>query len=628
MRAAVQQRHSGLAIDVPLASLSSSSASASSSVSSSGAATTSAVTYDFHHHHSHGHASDDDDTALDDSKKPRKNRLVASWLPAWLTRASGSRQRSSSSALPRAVNSHASRANAGKGTEGGGRLGALWRRCWSCSHSSPRSKRVAARLARSPRWQLLALALLLAVLFVSISGLLLECIGRLRFHGYFVGPSSGRSSESRQLGFYHEMDVDMQTLRDATERPTGQLFPVGVAHTEREVAAWVSERQRRTNGRKFLVGCSADWRGYVLRSFLHLFTELKSAAYGWEDLVTTQDPVRFFYTQDPHKAPSVLLFCLNSFHYPMALLLEHSSYFQDLRALGTLLLVWNDDLHYYDQFDPLVLRDKVLTRADVLVGTYAYQMDEYFASVTQDVPTRDLALTLWLPHSSGPDFTRATPSFNEHPINKILLAGARGPNWYPLRHWLGQYQEQHRAAMDVYQHAGYYPADDNQSEVFASYLRAYRAGITTTLLFQYVIAKVFEIPSTGALLVVNRDVAPLLEALGLVDRTHYVGFDRADPDAAVRYVLDPQNRAQIDRIRRAGMTLVRAQHMVTHRVHALDLFVTEGRAMYRVPATYKLTSPCPSVALPDADACEKRFAREAVYKCDRWFCAAHSVLGT
>lgn len=614
MRAAVQQRHTGLAIDVPLASLSSSSSTSASALTPSLSSA-----FDFHDHH-HDHASDDDDDDADDRKKRLKKQpratggRLGAWLSAWLA-TGGTRTRSGSSALPRAVSSVSSATTTG--------VWAALGRCCACRRS-PRGKRVAARLARTPWRQLAAGALLLLALFAGISLLLLEGVGRLRFQGYWAGQESGSGSGNGQLGFYHEMDVDMQALRDATQRPQGQLFPAGVANTEREVAAWVKERQRRTNGRKFLVGCSADWRGYVLRSFMHMFTELKSA-HGWEDLLT-KDPVDFFYKQDPRKAPSVLLFCLNSFHYPMALLLEHTKYFQDLRALGTLILVWNDDLHYYDQFDPTVLRDKVFKRADVLVGTYTYQMDDYFASVTRGgiVQPRDMPLTVWLPHSSGPDFTRF--SFNDDPINKFLLAGARGSNWYPLRHWLGRYQESHKSVMDVYQHSGYYPTD-NQSEIFAAYLRAYRAGITTTLLFQYVIAKIFEIPSTGALLVVNRDVTQLLKALGMNEMEHYVGFDRTDPETAMHWVVDPDNRAQVDRIRRAGMQLVRAKHMVTHRAKALDLFVTEGKPLYSVPPTYKLEGPCPSVAIPSKDECEKRFAREAVYKCDRWFCGAHSVLG-
>ncbi|KAJ8514594.1 hypothetical protein ON010_g18657 [Phytophthora cinnamomi] len=324
------------------------------------------------------------------------------------------------------------------------------------------------------------------------------------------------------------MDVDMQTLKDATGRPDGKLFPASAANP-REVKAWVAERRKRTNGRKFLVGCTSHWKGYVLRSFLSLFEELKGE-HGWEDLDTSKNPMKVIYDMDRKRAPSVMLFCLNSFYYPMALLQEYRAYFHELRSLGTIIAVWNDDLHYYDQFNPITLRDEVLTKVDVLVGTYTYFMDDYFAKITDSVNERDLPLTVWLPHSSGPDFVNT--SFNEYPINKIILSGKLGSNWYPLRHWLGIYQQDHRGVMDLYQHSGYYVAD-NQSAIYASYLRSYRTAITTTLIFQYVIAKIFEIPSTGALLAVNRDVAPLLAALGMNEGEHYVGFDRRDPEQIV-----------------------------------------------------------------------------------------------
>uniref|UniRef100_H3H2L8 Uncharacterized protein n=2 Tax=Phytophthora ramorum TaxID=164328 RepID=H3H2L8_PHYRM len=363
-------------------------------------------------------------------------------------------------------------------------------------------------------WKCALLLGLLAVLVIGGSTLMaLEVVGRLRFSGYFVPPRA----HNGQLGFYHEMDVDMQTLKDTTGRPDGKLFPAS-ALNPREVKAWVAERRKRTNGRKFLVGCTSHWKGYVLRSFLSLFEELKGD-HGWEDLDTSKNPMKVIYDLDRKRAPSAMIFCLNSFYYPMALLQEYNAYFHELRALGTIVAVWNDDLHYYDQFNPMTLRDEILTKVDVLVGTYTYFMDDYFAQVTDTVNERDLPLTLWLPHSSGPDFVNAT--FNEYPINKIVLSGKLGSNWYPLRHWLGIYQQDHRDIMDVYQHSGYYVAD-NQSAIYASYLRSYRTGITTTLIFQYVIAKIFEIPSTGALLAVNRDVAPLLAALGMNEGEHYI----------------------------------------------------------------------------------------------------------
>ncbi|GMF58377.1 unnamed protein product [Phytophthora fragariaefolia] len=481
-----------------------------------------------------------------------------------------------------------------------------------------RSRLLLTRGGTRSMWKCVLLFVAVALVVAASSVLLaLETVGRLRFDGYFV-PQRGHNG---QLGFYHEMDVDMQALKATTGRPDGKLFPAS-ASNPREVKAWVAERRKRTNGRKFLVGCTSHWKGYVLRSFLSLFEELKGE-HGWEDLDTSKNPMKVIYDMDRKRAPSVMLFCLNSFYYPMALLQEYKAYFHELRALGTIIAVWNDDLHYYDQFNPITLRDEILTKVDVLVGTYAYFMDDYFAKITDSVSERDLPVTVWLPHSSGPDFVNA--SFNEYPINKIILSGKLGSNWYPLRHWLGIYQQDHRDIMDVYQHSGYYVAD-NQSAIYASYLRSYRTAITTTLIFQYVIAKIFEIPSTGALLAVNRDVVPLLAVLGMNEGEHYVGFDRRDPEAIVWWVNDPRNWAEIDRIRRAGMELVREQHLVTNRVKALDLFLMEGEVVYRNPPTLHLTSPCPSRALPDERACQARFDREAFYKCDRWFCGAHSLL--
>ncbi|KAI9905417.1 hypothetical protein PsorP6_014392 [Peronosclerospora sorghi] len=109
------------------------------------------------------------------------------------------------------------------------------------------------------------------------------------------------------------------------------------------------------------------------------------------------------------------------------------------------------------------------------------------------------------------DFVNA--SFNEYPINKIILSGKLCSNWYPLCHWLSKYQQNHPDVMDIFHHSGYY----------------------------YVIAKFFEIPSPGALLAVNRDVKPLLAALGMKEGENYAGFDRQDPEAIIWWVNDPQN---------------------------------------------------------------------------------------
>ncbi|KAF4135626.1 hypothetical protein GN958_ATG15179, partial [Phytophthora infestans] len=47
--------------------------------------------------------------------------------------------------------------------------------------------------------------------------------------------------------------------------------------------------------------------------------------------------MKVIYDMDRKRAPSVMLFCLNSFYYPMALLQHYSAYFHELRALGTII---------------------------------------------------------------------------------------------------------------------------------------------------------------------------------------------------------------------------------------------------------------------------------------------------
>ncbi|KAI9918767.1 hypothetical protein PsorP6_012043 [Peronosclerospora sorghi] len=108
------------------------------------------------------------------------------------------------------------------------------------------------------------------------------------------------------------------------------------------------------------------------------------------------------------------------------------------------------------------MRDEIPTKEDVIVGTYTYFMEDL------------------LPQSYRCNFVNA--SFNEYPINKITLSGKLGSNWYPLCHWMSKYQQNHPDFKDIYHHSGYYVAD-NQSAIYASYLRSYRTAITTTLIF-------------------------------------------------------------------------------------------------------------------------------------------------
>lgn len=467
-------------------------------------------------------------------------------------------------------------------------------------------------------WKILAVAMVLALAFVAGTTVLaLEVFGRLRFRGYF----SNDGNPNGQIGFYHEMDVDMHALVDAAGNPHARLFPV-TAVSQRELKAWVTERRRRTNGHKYMIGCSSD--GRFPSPAAPLFDALKQQDDKWQDLVT-RNPTDFFFKLNPKRAPSALLFCV---HAPQKehdrpvidLFLKHNAYFRQLRALGALILVWSDDLRHYNQLNPLVIREQIFKQADVLIGPYAYAMDEFFASVSAPVDPRDLPMVMWLPHAAGPEF--AVAPLNGLPISKLLLPnGAEATSSCPLRRWLRENQVAHPDLLDsISYHAALQPTE------YAAYTRSYRATVTTTLQFQYLLAELFEIAATGSLLVVNRDVAPLLAALGLHEMEHFVGFDRSNPAPTIQWVADPEHQLEVDAIRLAGMQVVRDHHLAENRQAALEAFVSDGVAPYQYNAGSQLPSACPSAGTASDAACRALIDRDARHRCDRWLCGFRSVL--
>lgn len=82
--------------------------------------------------------------------------------------------------------------------------------------------------------------------------------------------------------------------------------------------------------------------------------------------------------------------------------------------------------------------------------------------------------------------------------------------------------------------------------------------------------QIFEIPATGALLLLNAEMAPVVRALGFQPGVHYVAYTRETLEAVAAAVLDPVNRPAIDAIRTAGQELVRARHTVLTRSAAID----------------------------------------------------------
>ncbi|KAF0684099.1 Aste57867_23886 [Aphanomyces stellatus] len=198
-----------------------------------------------------------------------------------------------------------------------------------------------------------------------------------------------------------------------------------------------------------------------------------------------------------------------------------------------------------------------------IISTYAYAVPAFFHPAT-------LPRLHWLPHAASAAFSY--DDIHPSPVPRVLLVGATDARYYPLRAWAAASSQ--TLSIDVHIHPGYegFASAAEAAAQTAAYARlghSYLATFTDTSRLDYLVAKVFEIPATGSLLLVNRDAAPLLAALGFVDGVHYLGYDPHDPTPTIEYVLQPLHRQHVDRMRAAGQRLVRATHTTAHRAEEL-----------------------------------------------------------
>ena len=238
----------------------------------------------------------------------------------------------------------------------------------------------------------------------------------------------------------------------------------------------------------------------------------------------------------------------------------------ELRELGCRTVLFADDLHmplgYESKRDSKVLG---FALCDLALTSYGYIFDEFYPEL------HNTKKVVWTPHAASPDF--ALP-FNDQPKNAILLSGAIGP-LYPLRLRLKALLEKRNSAIVHHRHPGYaetydYETDTRIGRGYAKRIHECKAAFTDAATFRYVVAKHFEIPATGALLVADRIVGEFLRRLGFAENVHYVAVSEENLEESIRYVTDESNRQEIDAIRRRGQQLVRTTHMTSDRARLID----------------------------------------------------------
>jgi hypothetical protein len=237
---------------------------------------------------------------------------------------------------------------------------------------------------------------------------------------------------------------------------------------------------------------------------------------------------------------------------------------REIHALGCQKAIFADDLHWRDED---VRWSKLLAYlvCDVIIGTYAHRFDSFYPEVHR------LKRVVWSPHSASPDFLL---TFNDLAENAVFLSGAIG-HAYPLRRLMRGLSESGRHRIVHHPHPGYHCGYDHGRDpaVGPGYARAihrYRTAFTDALIYGYVVAKFFEIPATGALLLADAAVREPLRRLGFVEGEHYVSAPAEDLEDRVREVLDGSNHPRLDAMRRRAQALVRDRHTTSDRARLID----------------------------------------------------------
>lgn len=311
---------------------------------------------------------------------------------------------------------------------------------------------------------------------------------------------------------------------------------------------------------KLIVSHLETSRTYVSREFYYIIRDLISN-YGWrhieiDKLWNGAGTIRDKLMEEFDELPESILFC-------QAYELLHAQA-KDIYRLNCRKSIFADDLHWWDE-QMRQTKSVSFALCDTILSTCGYIWPRFYPEFCS---TKKV---VWIPHSASPDFMLPC---NPRPENSILLSGAISCH-YPLRQQLKALQAQGSHSIAYHGHPGYYTGYDYDSDQnigggYAKTINRYRAAFTDSLTFRYVVAKYFEIPATGALLLADDAVSGPLRELGFIPNQHYLPVSTDNLEEKIKYILDERNHEGLDHIRRSGQKLVWDRHKTSDRAMQMD----------------------------------------------------------
>jgi hypothetical protein len=173
-------------------------------------------------------------------------------------------------------------------------------------------------------------------------------------------------------------------------------------------------------------------------------------------------------------------------------------------------------------------------------------------------------------------------AFNERAKNEIFLSGAINRH-YPLRERMKSLHDKKSYSITYHGHPGYYCGYDYEKNGdvglgYAKRINACRAGFTDCLTHKYIVAKYFEIPATGALLLADGGVSEV----GFIENLHYISVSSDNIEERLEYILNESNHRELDEIRKRGQKLVWEKHKTRDRAQMIDDLCTKTSSPVKV----------------------------------------------
>jgi hypothetical protein len=207
------------------------------------------------------------------------------------------------------------------------------------------------------------------------------------------------------------------------------------------------------------------------------------------------------------------------------------------------LVIWPGDIQCYGNKECLENKIKVFERADLILSP----VNELFEALYPQF----LSKYVFMPKFFSPHSRYLNLEFNKNPKMKCLLSGSLNKQIYPFRSILRAHSD-----VVVYEPPNYF------GDSYARLLNSYFCCVATSSIFNYAVAKHYEIPAVGSLLIA--DETNDLSKAGFIPNTHYIPINKSNMVTKIRECL--RNPKSYNDIRLSGMKFVRENHSINNRM--------------------------------------------------------------